>query len=138
MTGEPDHHCPVEPFGQKPEYHFDLFGLGFEIVERCPLAHREGLVAGLTTQFADALGLINPTIADQGVNAPVPVALHDAVPVDALQELVVLLLDACDAVEVNVDVAEQVAGEALRLADELADELWRGFQDKQSPACTMA
>jgi hypothetical protein len=71
VTGEPDHHCPVEPFGQKPEYHFDLFGLGFEIVERCPLAHREGLVAGLTTQFADALGLINPTIADQGVNSGV-------------------------------------------------------------------
>jgi hypothetical protein len=71
VTGKADHHGPIQAFGQKPEHHLDLIGLGFEIVQGRAFPDREGFAAGLTTEFANGLGLINPAIADQGVNGRV-------------------------------------------------------------------
>ena len=68
VTGEADHDGKIEAFGQEPQHHLDLFGIGFEIVQGRAFAHGEGLVAGLTAQFSDGLSLVDPAKANEGVN----------------------------------------------------------------------
>jgi hypothetical protein len=51
MTGEADHDGLIESFGQEPQHHFDLFGVGFEVVQGRAFAYGEGFAAGLTTIF---------------------------------------------------------------------------------------
>ena len=65
---------PTSPKGEESRFchlrkdYFDLFGVGFEVVQGRAFAGGEGLVAGLAAQFADGASLVNPAIADQGVD----------------------------------------------------------------------
>lgn len=58
----------IEAFSEEPEHHLDLFGVCFEVVQGRAFARREGLVTGLATELANGTSLVNPAIADQGID----------------------------------------------------------------------
>lgn len=68
VTHEADQHGDIHPLSEKPEDEFELFGIGFEIVQRRVDATGKDFGAGLTLE---TLNVVVPAAADQRVNGGV-------------------------------------------------------------------
>ena len=51
----PNHHRQIDAFGKKPQGHFDLIRLAFEIVKRRAFARGESFVATLTFEILNVV-----------------------------------------------------------------------------------